>query len=135
MKNSLELENHIDVKYNKILSNDKIEIDNPDKYHPRRLLYIDRIITIIEKIKKKFPIPDDIKIGEFGCAQGNMSLILAEIGYKVFEIDISTSFLEYSKLKYEMGDIQRARQDLYFLKSKGFEGINPDYERMITKGE
>ncbi len=32
---------------------------------------------------------------------------------------------------YEMGDIQRARNDLNFLKSKGFKGINPDYERMI----
>ena len=33
---------------------------------------------------------------------------------------------------YEMGDIERARNDLNFLKSKGFKGINPDYERLLN---
>ena len=36
---------------------------------------------------------------------------------------------------YEMGDIQRARNDLIFLKSKGFKGVNPVYERMINQGK
>jgi len=35
-----------------------------------------------------------------------MSLILAEMRYKVFAIDIRENFLEYSKLKYEKGDIE-----------------------------
>ena len=36
---------------------------------------------------------------------------------------------------YEMGDIQKARNDLNFLKLKGFKGINQDYERMIDQGK
>jgi tetratricopeptide (TPR) repeat protein len=41
----------------------------------------------------------------------------------------------YARLKtyYEMGDIEIARNDLNFLKSKGFKGINPDYERLLNK--
>jgi tetratricopeptide (TPR) repeat protein len=42
-----------------------------------------------------------------------------------------------SRLKtyYEMGDIERARNDLQFLKLKGFKDINPDYEKMINQGK
>jgi tetratricopeptide (TPR) repeat protein len=36
---------------------------------------------------------------------------------------------------YEMGDIERARNDLKFLKSKGFKDIKPEIERMIKKGK
>jgi tetratricopeptide (TPR) repeat protein len=35
---------------------------------------------------------------------------------------------------YEMGDIQKARNDLYFLKSKGFKGINHEYEKLLQEG-
>lgn len=34
---------------------------------------------------------------------------------------------------YEMGDIQQARNDLNFLKARGFKDINPAYERMIKQ--
>lgn len=34
---------------------------------------------------------------------------------------------------FEMGNIEAARNDLYFLKSKGFEGINPEYERRLSR--
>jgi hypothetical protein len=33
-----------------------------------------------------------------------------------------------------MGDIQRARDDLNFLKSKGFKDISPKYEKMLNQG-
>ena len=39
-------------------------------------------ITILER---KLPIPEQIKIGDFACAQGNISLILAELSYKVLD--------------------------------------------------
>lgn len=106
MKNSYDLESQLDIKYHNILDFDKKELDNPDKYHPTRLQYVGRIRTITHIIKKKFPIPDKIKIGDFGCAQGNTSLILAELGYKMFAIDIRPTAIEYSKMKYEKGQIK-----------------------------
>ncbi len=106
MKNSYDLERELDVKYQNILDHDKVEIDNPDKYHRRRLHYLDRLRTIVSIITKMFPVPDQIKIGDFGCAQGNVSLILAELGYRVFAIDINPTFIEYSKIKYEKGQIE-----------------------------
>ena len=36
---------------------------------------------------------------------------------------------------YAMGDIQKARDDLNFLKSRGYQGITPDFERMINQGK
>lgn len=106
MKNSYDLEGQLDTKYHEILDYDKKEIDNPNKYHPMRLLYLNRIRTIISIIKRRFPIPEQIIIGDFACAQGNMSLILAELGYKVFAIDIKPTYIEYSKMKYEEGEIE-----------------------------
>jgi 2-polyprenyl-3-methyl-5-hydroxy-6-metoxy-1,4-benzoquinol methylase len=106
MKNSYEIEEQIDERYDKILNYDKMEIDNPDKYAPSRLLYLDRIKTIITIVKRHFPIVDQIKIGDFACAQGNISLILAELGYEVFAIDINSTFIKYSKMKYEKGNIE-----------------------------
>ena len=53
-------------------------------------------------------------------------------------IQLAPDALDYyykrSRTYYEMGDIQRARNDLNFLKSRGFKNINPDYERMINQG-
>jgi len=53
-------------------------------------------------------------------------------------IQLAPDTLDYyykrSRTYYEMGDIQRARNDLNFLKSRGFKNINPDYERMINQG-
>lgn len=91
---------------------DKIEIDNPDKRHPIRLMYIDRLRSIINIVKRQFPNPKDILIGDFACAQANIGLILAELGYKVFAIDIRSSSLEYSKMKYEKGDIEWIVSDI-----------------------
>jgi len=60
----------------------------------------------LEIIKKKYPLANQTTIGEFGCAQANLSLILAELGYEVFAIDREMKFLEYSKLKYQKGNIK-----------------------------
>jgi tetratricopeptide (TPR) repeat protein len=54
-------------------------------------------------------------------------------------IQLAPDNLDYyykrSRTYYEMGDVQGARNDLNFLKSKGFKGINPDYERMVIQGK
>lgn len=103
MKNGKELK--INDKYKKILSYDLLEIDNPDEKSPIRLSYLNRIKKIISEIQKTFPNKESIKIGEFGCAQGNISLMLAELGYTTFAFDINRTFLEYSKMKYRKGKI------------------------------
>ena len=106
MKNSYDLERQLGDKYRTLLDYDKEEIDNPNKYHRVRLRYLDRIRPVISIIKREFPIPDQVKIGDFACAQGNTSLILAELGYQVFAVDIDQTAIEYSKEKYEKGKIK-----------------------------
>lgn len=106
MKSCFEIEKFLDEIYDGILSFDKIEIDNPDRYHPKRISYFDRLGKIISVIQKRFPNPNQVKIGDFACAQSNLSLILAELGYHVFAIDINPIFIEYSKMKYEKGKIE-----------------------------
>lgn len=106
MKNSFDLEKILDNKHQNVLNYDKMQIDNPDKQNFIGLRYMDRINKIISLVKKYFPIENKSKVGDFACAQGNVSLLLAEQGYRVFAFDIDSSFIEYSKMKYEKGDIQ-----------------------------
>lgn len=106
MKNSYDLEGQIDAKYQMLLNYDKREIDNPDKYQPCGFYYLDKLKTVISIIKREFPAPDQVRIGDFACAQGNISLILAESGYEMSAIDINPTFIEYSKMKYEKGKIE-----------------------------
>ena len=53
-------------------------------------------------------------------------------------IQLAPDNLDYyykrSRTYYEMGDMQQARNDLNYLKAKGFQGINPDYERKVIQG-
>lgn len=111
MKNSLSITAELPKRFEKIYRYDGLEIDNPDSYHHLRLAYIDRIRNVISIIRRECPTDASTAIGEFGCAQGNMSLMLAEDGYKVYAIDIDTTFIEYSKLKYEKGDVTWLNKD------------------------
>lgn len=105
MKSAYSLDQNIDPKFAKIVAYDKAEIDNPDKREPSRMLYVDRIRGVIDWICKKFPEASGVTVGEIGSAQGNMSMLLAERGFKALAIDINPDFLEYGKMKYEKGDI------------------------------
>jgi len=120
MKTASDLERQgLEAKYHEILDFDKREIDNPDKYHPTRLYYLGRITKVIQLIRREFPDPSGIKIGDFASAQGNIGLILAEMGHKVFVIDINPTFIEYSKMKYERGKVEYIVaniEDLEFLR-------------------
>jgi 2-polyprenyl-3-methyl-5-hydroxy-6-metoxy-1,4-benzoquinol methylase len=103
MKNSFEIGKKFTGQFTKLLETDQREIDNPDPYKPACRNYMDRIETVIELVKKMTP-PHSV-VAEIGSAQGNMSLLLAEQGYQTQAIDIDPAFLEYSKLKYEHGDL------------------------------
>jgi tetratricopeptide (TPR) repeat protein len=54
---------------------------------------------------------------------------------KAIQLNPSKLIYYYGRLKtyYAMGDIEKARKDLQYLKSKGFGGINPDYERQLIQ--
>lgn len=110
MRNSYVIEKDLDsqsrLKYEDMLNYDKSEIDNPDSNDPHRLNYINRLETIISIVTRLYPRAEDCRIGDFACAQGNIGLILAEKGYKVVAVDVNPRFIEYSKLKYEKGDIE-----------------------------
>ncbi|MBI4441751.1 MAG: class I SAM-dependent methyltransferase [Acidobacteria bacterium] len=106
MKSSWEIGATLGEEFREILHFDQIEIDRPDRHHRMRLHYMDRLRVVVSIIKRNFPEPEGIKVGDFGCAQGNTSLILAELGYQVYATDINPAYVEYSKRKYEGGNIQ-----------------------------
>lgn len=112
MKNSFELEKNIDKKFKEIIEIDKRDIDNPNKFTPIRLDYIDRLRETISIIQKFFPKTSNINIGDFACAQGNLSLILAELGYNVYAFELDSNLIEYSKLKYERGNIKWINENI-----------------------
>ncbi len=105
MKSAQILEASLDEKYKQLLEYDKREIDNPDLHNNVRVNYWNRLNCIVVTVQKYFQNPENIKIGDFACAQGNASLLLAELGYTVFAIDINESFIAYAKQKYEHGQI------------------------------
>ncbi len=105
MKNAYDLEKVLDPKYQKILSFDKQEVDNPDRYSNARLNYYDRLNVIIQIVSSRLKNSQNVKIGDFAAAQGNAGLLLSELGYEVLLIDINEMFISYSKEKYEKGKV------------------------------
>ncbi len=65
--------------------------------------YVNRLERISELISEAAPPP--ARIIDWGCAQGNMSLRLAEMGYAVVAADLRLDFLLYSREKYERGRV------------------------------
>lgn len=106
MRSSWYFGENLDARYHKFLYYDRREIDNPDSHDPLRLCYLDRIRRVIATIKRRVPSSKDVKIADFGCSQGNISLTLAELGYKVYAVDIRSACIEYARLKHEKGEIK-----------------------------
>jgi len=105
MKDIINFTDDQKERFSYIIQCDLAEIYHADIYDPWRLSYLDRLNTMMGIIRKHYPNPKGIRIGDFGCAQGNLALLLAEEGYSTYAIDIDKTFLEYSKLKYESGDV------------------------------
>ncbi|MCK9582125.1 MAG: methyltransferase domain-containing protein [Endomicrobiales bacterium] len=105
MKSAFSLEIDNNSKYFHISEFDRNEIDNPDVYALSRIHYRYRIDKMVGFVTKVFHNPENTKVVDIGCAQGNLSLLLAEMGYSVYAVDLRETYLEYSKLKYEHGKI------------------------------
>jgi len=65
--------------------------------------YQKRFNTTLELIQSV--LPSGSSIIDIAAAQGNFSLTLAELGYKVVWNDLRDDLVDYVKLKYEKGDI------------------------------
>jgi SAM-dependent methyltransferase len=78
---------------------DEREIYGSDPNDYYAVQYRQRIRRIVETARKAEPV----RVAEFGCAQGNISLLLAESGLNVIALDISPIMLSYCRLKYERG--------------------------------
>ncbi len=64
-----------------------------NKYHNQ----LDTYLSIVEG-------RNCLDILDIGCAQGTLALLLAELGHKVFALDIRKQFLSYAASRYEKGD-------------------------------
>lgn len=80
-----------------------------------RYLYANRFYPVVNFINKV--LPNDSIIIDIGCAQGNFSLTLAGMNYKVFGVDIRPTFLKYAKLKINQ---REEREKLSFIVSDAF---------------
>jgi 2-polyprenyl-3-methyl-5-hydroxy-6-metoxy-1,4-benzoquinol methylase len=99
MKNSWTFDEQTVQRYQRMVSFDRAEIDNPDQYNHVVLHYLDRLQTIDEIVTREFPDKANTKIGEFGCAQGNIAMLLAEQGYKLWAVDLGEDWIDYARLK------------------------------------
>ena len=103
MKNAGMLDPIEVAPYRDIRGNDLREIDNPNSHAVERLMYrnrLEKIVTLVRKLAKP-----PAWIVDWGCAQGNLCLLLAESGYWVVGIDLRKHFLDYARMKYERGQI------------------------------
>lgn len=88
-----------------LVQNDRLEIDNRNRHHRFRINYYDRIGKILSTIHRCVRTDSSVHIGDFGCAQGNLALLLAESGFWVTAVDRNSDFISYAKCKYEFGRI------------------------------
>lgn len=84
----------------RLYSHDMSEWHNPDSASFSALAYEKRVDLILNAVKR---FGATCKILDCGCAQGNISLLLAELGYCVVAMDLRLDFLKYALRKYEKG--------------------------------
>ncbi|MCL4543410.1 MAG: methyltransferase domain-containing protein [Chloroflexi bacterium] len=92
---------------------DLLELYAADRNSLIHRRYIERISWIMGTVKR-YCAPGGTVL-EIGSAQGNMSLLLAEDGYKTVAADIDADFLNYSRKKYERGDVEWIHGDAFQL--------------------
>src|SRR5689334_8621916 len=80
------------------------DIDATNPYSFWRLRYLERIHAALRAVQH-YCVPGARTL-EIGSAQGNMSLLLAEMGYDATAVDLREDFLNYSRKKYESGSMR-----------------------------
>ncbi|OGS37416.1 MAG: hypothetical protein A2293_10800 [Elusimicrobia bacterium RIFOXYB2_FULL_49_7] len=105
MKSSFSIKPHLFSGMEKPFQYDCRDLDNPLKTAYTRLKYLDRLFLAVRLIEHHFTCDDKTRVAELGCAQGNLSLMLAEKGYNVTAVDINPDFIAYGRLKQEKGSI------------------------------
>src|SRR5579883_2611210 len=106
MKCAAELPASVHKRFPEIVQADLLEIDNPDPYRPACRNYMDRVEAIVSAIESRFPQARGVRVAEVGPAQSNISLLLAEKGYKVTAFEISRRYIDYARLKYQRGSLR-----------------------------
>jgi SAM-dependent methyltransferase len=77
------------------------EIDNPDPRALFRLKYLARLETVLHAIETA--VTPGAVVAEVGCSQANLSLLLAERGYRAVAVDLLPDALSYALQKRETG--------------------------------
>lgn len=72
-------------------------------------LYQQRLRAMVRALHD-FPLGS--RIADLGCAQGNLTLLLAEAGYRVTGIEVNRDFLEYARQKDSRGLVEWICTDL-----------------------
>ncbi len=91
-------------EYHRLLQQfDLRELDNPDPYDGFRLKYLARFKWLLQRLES-ITHPGAIVV-DVGCAQGNISLTLAEMGRLCVAVDANPDALSYSRLKWERGTV------------------------------
>jgi SAM-dependent methyltransferase len=103
MKNANSLAPEICQRYSHIRQYDLEEIDHPDPRAASRVSYVNRVEQLVRMISRIAPPPATVL--DWGCAQGNLSLLLAEQGYRVVALDLRQDFMEYARTKHERGRV------------------------------
>ncbi len=86
-----------------------------EAYHARRKVTLDLVSAAL---------PKGARLLDLGAAQGNFSLALAELGYRVTWNDLRAEMADYVQLKYERGEIAYAPGNAFDLDfPEPFDGI------------
>jgi 2-polyprenyl-3-methyl-5-hydroxy-6-metoxy-1,4-benzoquinol methylase len=85
-----------------LYDHDMREWHNPMRSDWPALAYRTRINIILDSVEK---YSGKGLVLDLGCAQGNLSLLLAERGHRVVAVDLNCEFLTYMMLKHEKGSV------------------------------
>jgi 2-polyprenyl-3-methyl-5-hydroxy-6-metoxy-1,4-benzoquinol methylase len=79
------------------------DLDAADPQSFWRLQYLRRVDGVLGAVRAH--VPPGGSVLEIGSAQANMSLMLAEEGYRATAVDLSPAAISYSRKRYEKGDV------------------------------
>lgn len=105
MINSWALPETADERARYYLESDRCEIDNPDLHDRVTIHYKDRMDAVFRLVTGLVPDRNAV-IADFGCAQGNLTLSLAELGYQMIAVEQDEAAVTYAKSKQQSGHIQ-----------------------------